>query len=81
MVSCVCEGESIATAIPVSCFEFARIDLAVTSLLPNQSFASESERARDKFQNSAAVTLPVNLSFLFQSRFSRHLIYFIATDI
>ena len=79
MVSCVCEGESIATAIPVSCFEFARIDLAVTSLLPNQSFASESER--DKFQNSAAVTLPVNLSFLFQSRISRHLIYCIATDI
>ena len=63
--------------VPVSRFEFTWIDLAVTSLLANQPVASESSRARYQCLH-AAVTLPVNLSFSFASRVSRHLIYFIA---
>ena len=63
--------------VPVSWSEFEQTDLAITSLLANQPVASESERARHQCQR-AAVTLPVNLSFSFLSRISRHLIYFIA---
>ena len=39
-----------------------QIDLAITSLLPNQPAASEAEHARDQCQ-SAAVSPPANLSF------------------
>ena len=46
-----------ATEALVSRFEFARIDLAVTSLLANQPVASESEHAHDQCQR-AAVTPP-----------------------
>ena len=52
-------------------FEFERIDLAITLVLANQPVTSESECARDQCQ-SAALTLPVNPSFLFLSRASRH---------
>ena len=47
--------------------------------LANQPVASESERAGDQFQN-AAVIPPVNLSFSFVSRVSRHLNDVIAID-
>ena len=36
--------------VPVSRFEFERIDLAITSLLGNQLVASESEHTRDQCQ-------------------------------
>ena len=61
---------------------FEGIDLAITSLLANQlerAHDQESERAYDQSQ-SGAVTPPVNLSFSFLSRVSRHLIDFIAID-
>ena len=64
---------------PVSRFEFERIDLAITPLLANQPVASEPERVREQCQ-IAAVIPPVNLCFSFLSRFSRHLIDFIAID-
>ena len=35
--------------MPVSRFEFERIDLAMASLLANQPVVSESERARDQW--------------------------------
>ena len=41
--------------VPVSQFEFDRIDLAIISLLVNQPVVSEPERARDLFQ-SATIT-------------------------
>ena len=53
--------------------------MSVISLLANQHVASESGRARDQCQ-SKALTLPVNLSFSFLPRVSRHLYYSIATD-
>ena len=56
--------------IPVS--EFERIDLAITWLLAGRIVISQYE--------SAAVTPPVNLRFLFLSRVSRHLIEFIVMD-
>ena len=62
---------------PVSRSEFTWIDLAVTSLLANWPFASESGHARDQCLR-AAVTPQVNLSFSFVSRVPRHLIYIIA---
>ena len=64
--------------VPLSRFEFERIDLAITSLLANQPAASKSERARDQRQSSAVTPL-VNLSCSFLPRVSRHLIYFITT--
>ena len=39
--------------VPLSRFEFDRIDLAITSLWANQPVASESERARDQCQRAA----------------------------
>ena len=52
-------------------FEFERIDLAITLVLANQPVTSESACAPDQCQ-SAALTPPVNQSFLFLSRASRH---------
>ena len=65
----------------VSRFEFARIDLAVTSLLIDLAVtsllvASGSARAASQCQ-IAAVTPPANLNFSFLSRVSIHLIDFI----
>ena len=51
----------------------------VNDLATDQSAASNWERARDQCQ-SAAVIPPVNLSFSFLSRVSRHLLDFIAID-
>ena len=42
--------------IPVSRFEFERIDLAIASLLANQPVASDSERARDQCQRCQPVS-------------------------
>ena len=56
-----------------------RIELAITSvssLVTNQLVASDSQRACDHSQRSV-VTPRVNVSVLFMSRFSRHLIDFI----
>ena len=47
------------------------------STLTNQPGALESQSARDQCQ-SAAMTPPVNLNFSYLSRFSRHLVDFIA---
>ena len=47
--------------LPVSRFEFERIDLATTSLLTNEQDASESEHTHDQC-HCASVTLSVNLN-------------------
>ena len=49
---------SVILIIPVSRFEFERIDLAIASLLANQVVTSESEHAGDQCQNTS-VTSPV----------------------
>ena len=61
--------------------DLEQIDLAITSPLANQPVASYSECAFMHYQcRSAAMTPQVNLNFVFQSRVSRYLIDFFATE-